>query len=170
MDYQIINMLKSIHYHLHSLRSIRNLIQLSIDIFISSSYILSLFDYCNNPLFNIPVYKLNKLQTLQNEVARLWIPITPSLHWLKPTTQTATIIYLIKYKLSIITHKVIHHNSSQLPHTPTTNNTITRSSNTFFLDTHSITCSRAFTLSAPYNWNSLPASLRTISSTISFKP
>ena len=31
------------------------------------------------------------------------------------------------------------------------------------------TCSRAFNLSTPYNWNSLPASHRTISSTNSFK-
>ena len=115
MDYQISNMHKSIHYHLHSLRSICNSIPLSIAIIISSSYILPLFDYCNNLLFNIPAYKLNKLQTLQNAVARCVFqlprrstdsikPLLKQLHWLP-------IIYRIKYKLSLITHKVIHHNS-----------------------------------------------------------
>ena len=64
MDYQISNMHKSIHYHIYSIRSICNSI-LSIAIIISSSYILHLFDYCNNLLFNISAYKLNKLQTLQ---------------------------------------------------------------------------------------------------------
>ena len=39
MDYQISNMHKSIHYHLHSIRSIRNSIPFSITIIISSSYI-----------------------------------------------------------------------------------------------------------------------------------
>ena len=115
MDYQISNMHKSIHYHLHSIRSIRNSIILSIAIIISSSYIFPLFDYCNNLLFNIPAYKLNKLQTRQNTVARCVFrlprrstdsikPLLKQFHWLP-------IIYRIKYKLSLITHKVIHHNS-----------------------------------------------------------
>ena len=61
-----------------------------------------------------------------------FIVITTTLHWL--------LIYRIKYKLSLITHKVIHYNSPVylvplISHPPTTNNTITRSSNTFLLDT-----------------------------------
>ena len=148
MDYQISNNHKSIHYHLHSLRSIRNSLLLSIGIIISSSYILPLFDYSNNLFFNIPAYKLNKLQTLQNAVVRCVFslprrstdslkPLLKQLHWLP-------IIYYIKYKISLITHKVIHHNSpdylvSLTSHPPTTNNTITRSSNTFLTSFISIT-------------------------------
>ena len=52
MDCSICKMHKSIHYHLHSLLH------------------KPLFNYCNNLLFNIPAYKLNKLQTLKNVVAR----------------------------------------------------------------------------------------------------
>ena len=117
MYYQISDMHKSIHYHLHSLRSICNSIPLSIAIIISSSYILPIlrFDYCNNLLFNIPAYKRNKLQTLQNAVARCVFhlprgstdsikPLLKHLHWLP-------IIYRIKYILTLLTYKVMHHNS-----------------------------------------------------------
>ena len=115
---------QSIHYHLHSLRSICNSL-------ISSLYILPLFDYCNNLLFNIPAYKLNKLQILQNTVVGCVFqlpcrstdsikPLLKQLHWLP------IIGYRIKYKLSLPTHKVIHHNSPDylvpLIYRPTTSN------------------------------------------------
>ena len=96
-------MYKSIHYHF------------PIDVTIASSYILPLFDYCNNLLFNLPAYKLIKLQRLQNAVVRCVhllprrssdsiTPLLKQLHWLQ-------VSYRIKYKLSLKIHKAIHHNS-----------------------------------------------------------
>ena len=76
--------------------------------------ILPLFDYCNNLIFNIPYSSAQYTQ----------------LHWLS--------IYRILNKLSLITHKVIHYNSPDylVPSLQlTTNNTITRSSNAFLIDT-----------------------------------
>ena len=70
LDYHLIHMHKSIHYHLHCLRLIRHSIPLPIAITIASSYIIPLFDYCNSLLFNLPDYKLIKLQQLQNAVVR----------------------------------------------------------------------------------------------------
>ena len=70
LDSHLIHMHKSIHYHLHCLRLIRRSIPLPIAITIASSYIIPLFDYCNSLLFNLPEYKLIKLQRLQNDVVR----------------------------------------------------------------------------------------------------
>ena len=84
-------------------------------VIIASYYILPLFDYCNNLLFNLPAYKLIKLLRLQNYVVRCihLLPrrssdsITPLLKQL----QWLPVSYRIKYKLSLIIHKAIHHNS-----------------------------------------------------------
>ena len=70
LDTHITNMHKSIHYHLHCFRLIRRSIPFPIAVTIASSYILTLFDYCNNLLFNLSAYKRIKLQRLQNAVVR----------------------------------------------------------------------------------------------------
>ena len=61
LDYHLIHMHTSIHYHIHCLRLIRRSIPLPIAITIASSYIIPLFDYCNYLLFILPDYKLIKL-------------------------------------------------------------------------------------------------------------
>ena len=183
LDIHIAHMHKSIHYHLHCLRLIRRSITLPIAITIASSYISPLFDNCNSLLFNLPTYKLNKLQRLQNAVVRCVYllprrssdsitPLLKQLHWLP-------VLYRIQYKLSLTIHKAIHHNSpdylASLLHLYMPTTTLhTRSSNTFILATphlynlHSSHI-RSFSLSAPYHWNSLPNHLRTIISTPTFK-
>ena len=106
---------KSIHYHLHCLRLIRRSIPLHIAITIASSYIIPLFDYCNSLIFNLPEYKLIKLQWLQNAVVlcvyllprRSSDSITPLLKQL----HRLPVPYRIKYKFSLTIHKAIHHNS-----------------------------------------------------------
>ena len=183
LDTNISHMHKYIHYHLHCFRIIRRSIPFPIAVTIASSYILPIFDYCNNLLFNLPAYKLIKLQRLQNAVVRCVhllprrssdsiAPLLKQLHRLPVSNR-------IKYKLSLEIHKAIHHNSpdnlAPLLHLHTLTTPIhTRSSNTFILTTphlnnlHSSHI-RSFDLSAPYHWNSLSYNLRTITSTSSFK-
>ena len=167
LDYHLIHMHKSIHYHLHCLRLILFSIPLPIAITIASSYIIPLFDYCNSLLFNIPDYKIIKLQRLQNAVVRCVhllprhshdsiIPLLKQLHWLP-------VPYRIKYKLSLTIHKAIHHNSpdylASIIHLQTPITTLqTRSSNTFILTTPYLyklhfSNIRSFALSAPYHCN-----------------
>ena len=97
LDIHIALMHKSIQYHF------------SIAVTIASSYILPLFDYCNNLLFNLPAYKLIKLQRLQNSLVRCVhllprrsadsiIPLLKQLHWLP-------VSYRIKHKLSLTIYK-----------------------------------------------------------------
>ena len=183
LEYHLIHMHKSIHYHLHCLRLIRRSIPLPIAITITSSYIIPIFDYCNSLLFNLLDYKLFKLQRLQNAVVSCVhllprhspdsiTPLLKQLHWLPNPCR-------IKYKLSLTIHKAIHHNSpdylASLLHLHTPITTLqTLSSNTFILTTphfyilHSSNI-HYFALYAPYHWNSLPKHLRINSSTPSFK-
>ena len=144
IDSHLIHMHKSIHYHLHCLRLIRRSIPLPIAITIASSYIIPLFDYCNSLLFNLPEYKLIKLQRLQNAVVRCVhllprrssdsiTPLLKQLHWLP-------VPYRIQYNLSLTIHRAIHHNSpdylASLLHLHTHITPLqTRSSNTFILTT-----------------------------------
>ena len=54
----ISNLLRSINFHLHYFRLIRNSISLSVSITLASSFILPLFDYCNILLFSLPNYQI----------------------------------------------------------------------------------------------------------------
>ena len=186
LDTHIAHKHKSIHYHLHCFRLIRRYIPLPIAITIASSYILPLFDYCNILLFYLPVYKLIKLQRLQNAVVRC-VHLLPrrsynSITHVLKQLHCLPVANRIKYKLSLTIHKAIHHNypdylASLLHiaslHTPTTP-IHTRSSFTFLFTIHNLhnlhsSHIRSFSLYAPYHWNSLPYHLRAMTSTSSFK-
>ena len=110
----ISNLLRSINFHLHSFRLIRNSISLSVSITLASSFILPLFDYCNILLFSLPGYQITKLQILQSALVRLifkidrfsQIHISPylhRLHWLP-------IKFRIISKVLLLTHNSFHHN------------------------------------------------------------
>ena len=105
----ISNLLRSINFHLHSLRLIRNSISLSFSITLASSSILPLFDYCNILLFSLP-----KLQILHNALVRsifkidrfTQIHISPYLHRL----HWPPIKFRIIFKALLLTHNSLHHN------------------------------------------------------------
>ena len=110
----ISNLLRSINFHLHSFRLIRNSISLSVSITLPSSFILPLFNYCNILLFSLPGYQIKKLQILQNALVRSifkidrfsQIHISPylyRLHWLP-------IKFRIIFKVLLLTHNSLHHN------------------------------------------------------------
>ena len=54
----ISNLIRSINFHFHSYRLIRNSISLSVSITLASSFILTLFDYCNILLLSLPGYQI----------------------------------------------------------------------------------------------------------------
>ena len=110
----ISNLLRSINFHLHSFRLIRNSIPLSVSRNLATSFILPLFDHCNILLFSLPGYQIKKLQIPQNALARSifkigrfsQIHISPylkRLHWLP-------IQFRIIYKVLLLTHNSLHHN------------------------------------------------------------
>ena len=76
---------------------------------ISSSIVHSKLDYCNSLYYNLPKSQINRLQLIQNCLARtvvkapkspLITPILRSLHWLKINER-------IQYKLLSLTYKVL---------------------------------------------------------------
>jgi len=154
-----------------------NIMRLAIDPFLDSktasliatSIVHSKLDYCNSLYYNLPKSQLNRLQHIQNSLARAVViapkfghttPIFKSLHWLKRNER-------IEYKILSLTFKLLY--TAQPPYLynlislqPLRN---TRSSSVVTLarpPTHSslkIT-SRTFRYASPHLRNQLPHSLR----------
>ena len=108
--YQI-SVSKSCHFHIRDIRRIRHLLPLSTATALANSLVSSKLDYCNslNLLWHISQTNLNKLQRIQNSLARVFTNtskyqhITPTLkklHWL-PIKQR------IDYKTCLLTYKTL---------------------------------------------------------------
>ena len=94
-------------YHIHELRCIRPYLDFKTASTIATSVVHSKFDY--SLYHNLPNYQLNRLQQIQNSLARAVVkapksshipPILKSLHWLKVNER-------IEYKLLSLTYKVL---------------------------------------------------------------
>ena len=95
---------------LYSLRRIRKYLSHQATELLIHAFIFSHIDYCNGLLNSVPKYQINKLQRIQNMVARLvhklpkFSHVTPlliDLHWLP-------VEYCVRYKLLLFTYKGIH--------------------------------------------------------------
>ena len=62
---------KSVSYALYRIGRIRNLLDQTSTERLIHAFVTSRLDYCNSMLHNLPVYLTNRLQLLQNSVARL---------------------------------------------------------------------------------------------------
>ena len=106
---QINSVSKSCHFHIRDIRRIRHLLPLSAATALANSLVSSKLDYCNSLYSGISQSNLNKLQRIQNSLARVitntskYQHITPTLkklHWL-PIKQR------IDYKLCLLTYKTL---------------------------------------------------------------
>ena len=104
---QINSVSKSCHFHIRDICRIRHLLSLSAATALANSLVSSKLDYCNSLYCGISQANLNKLQRIQNSLARAitntskYQHITPTLkklHWL-PIKQR------IDYKLCLLTYK-----------------------------------------------------------------
>ena len=82
---------KSCHFHIRDIRRIRHLLPLSTATALANSLVSSKLDYCNSLYSGISQANLNKLQRIQNSLARVITntskyqhitPILKKLHWL----------------------------------------------------------------------------------------
>ena len=106
----IVNSLsKSCHFHIRDIRRIRHLLPLSAATALANSLVSSKLDYCNSLYNGISQANLNKIQRIQNTLARVVTntskfehitPILKKLHWL-PIKQR------IDYKLCLLTYKTL---------------------------------------------------------------
>jgi len=76
-----------------------------------TSIVHSKLDYCNSLYHNLPNYQLNRLQQIQNSLARAVVkapkashitPILKSLHWLKVNERIEYILLSVTYKVLTI--------------------------------------------------------------------
>ena len=167
---------KACYFHLRSLRHIRRSLTDDMAISIAVALVQSRLDYCNSLLFGISSFNINKLQRVQNLAARLalnnWSTPVHSLllklHWLPVQSR-------IKFKISSIVFKLMSENQPEnlnsliKPYVPPR---LLRSSDQFLLLQPRIRTStgqRAFSVCAPFIWNSLPLHIRLSPCLASFK-
>ena len=158
---------KACHFYLRSLRHIRRSLTDDMAISIAVALVQSRLDYCISLLFGISAFNIHKLQRVQNLAARLalnnWSAPAHSLllklHWLPVQSR-------IKFKISSIVFKLMSENQLE-----NLNSLIKlyvplrllRSSDQFLLlqpQVRTSTGQRAFSVCAPFIWNSIPLHIR----------
>ena len=109
-NHHISNVCRSSFYQIRQLRQIRSSLDLDSSILLANGLVSSKLDYCNSLLYNLPVNSINRLQRVQNSLARAVVPsskrsnhITPTLiklHWLPVKKR-------IEFKIATITYKLL---------------------------------------------------------------
>ena len=167
---------KVTHFQIRDIRRIRDLVPKSALIPLANALVTSRLDYCNSLYNGISKTNMQKLQRLQNSIARAITktpkhnhitPVLKKLHWL-PVEQR------IKFKTSLLVYKTLQSGQPQylksmLNHPKHSHST--RFSNSL-LDvprTNTETGKRAFSVAGPKTWNSLPLSVRSAISLNTFK-
>ena len=141
--------------------------------------ITSRLDYCNGLLYGAPVYQIKKLQRVMNASARLvyrapkYCHITPllrELHWLPVRLR-------VDFKILLVTFKILHGVAPSYLEDlvlPASHYQLRRNNNGILLErsrlrTKKTMGDRAFSIAAPFLWNSLPLPIRQETSIDSFK-
>ena len=165
-------------YHIRQLRQIRSSLDSNSAILLANALVTSKLDYCNSLYYNLPATSIQRLQRVQNALARA---VTPSVKWkdhISPTLRNLhwlPVQQRISFKIACLTFKILHQNQPAYlfelltPYNPSRN---LRSCNQQFLtvpriDSAAGRCS--FSFAAPTIWNDLPLALRTASSFSSFR-
>ena len=140
-DDHITAICRSTYFHIRNIGKIRNLLSYNACSTIIHALISCRLDYCNSLLYNVPTHKIDRLQRLQNQCARILTKsprrehittVLKSLHWLKIQDR-------ITYKILMLTYKSYYNNKDCL--------------NTFL--------ERSFIYAAPCEWNKLSECIRT---------
>jgi len=106
---QISSLSNTCYYHIHELRCICPYLDFKTATTIATSIVHSKLDYYNSLYYNLPKSQTNRLQVIQNSLARAVVkalkfyhitPILKSLHWLKIDER-------IEYKLLSLTYKTL---------------------------------------------------------------
>ena len=108
-DEHVKNTVKASNFHIKALRHIRPLLNKSIANSVACSIVTTRLDYCNSLLYRTSKTNLDKLQRIQNTLARVVAgsrkrdhitPVLKDLHWL-PVEQR------INYKIALITYRIL---------------------------------------------------------------
>ena len=173
----ISNVCRSSFLNIRTVSRIRNLLDIETTKMLVCSLVTSRLDYCNSLLFGLPDCTINKLQLVQNSIARLVVPgtrkfdhispILKELHWLPIRKR-------IDFKIAVLTYKTLASKSPEylyqyLNLLPDSNR---RSSGKKILSIPRISSEngrRSFAYASASVWNSLPVALRLNPNLESFK-
>ena len=106
---QISTLSKSCYHHIRALRCIRPYLDLQTAKTVATSIVHSKLDYCNSLYYGLPKSQINRLQHIQNALARTVVqapkfqhitPILKSLHGLKVSERNEYKIISLTYKNS----------------------------------------------------------------------
>jgi hypothetical protein len=177
-DQHTASVVKSSNFNIRALRHIRPMLDRSVANTIACSIVSTRLDYCNSLLFGMSAKNIQKLQRIQNALARVVTgsrrrahikPVLRDLHWL-PVAQR------IEYKIALITHKVLANGQPEYLHSLMTEHKPTRhlrSEHQRLLSKPtgltSALGSRSFTRASEAVWNKLPEVIRRTESTQCFK-
>ena len=169
---------KSAYYQIRQLRQIRSSLDISSAIILANSLVISKLGYCNSLLNGLPKSSINRLQVVQNSLARAIYPsakrsdhVSPllhKLHWLPVSSR-------IEFKIATLTFKVLKFQQPAymfdmiVPYIPPRS---LRSSNKNLLivpDIRSEMGRRSFSFAAPTIWNSLLQHIRSSDSLSVFR-
>src|SRR5207245_4447669 len=170
---------RSSFYHIRQLRQIRASLDTNSAVLLANALLSSKLDYCNSLFYNLPAKSLNRLQLVQNALARVVVPSVRRNHHISPTLRQLHWLPIpkrITFKIAFITCKTLHHKQPSyltelltLRHDTSHNTRSSDSPN--FLSVSKINSERgrrSFLYAAPTIWNSLPDSLRASVSVSSF--
>ena len=76
---------RSSFYHIRQLGQIRASLDTNSSVLLANSLVSSKLDYCNSLFYNLPAKSLNRLQLVQNALARVVVPSVRRNHQLTPT-------------------------------------------------------------------------------------
>jgi hypothetical protein len=179
-DKHVTGVVRSCNYHMHALRHIRPVITAEVAKTVACSMVSTRLDYCNSLLYGTTAKNLQRLQVVQNDLARTVLQVSrgssatcslKSLHWLPVKTR-------IDYKIATTVYKL---RSSSTPaylselisdYQPSRE---LRSADKLLLRELEgpvrklAFSSKAFSISAPIVWNSLTVNCRECNNFETFK-
>ena len=177
LDKQIKSVCSSCYFHMKAFRHIRPALDDETARDVARCIVMSRIDYCNSLYFGLSKKNINKLQRIQNSLARLVlrapfrslsIPLLMTLHWLPVELR-------IRFKVALVVFKCrnklapIYLEDLLSDHVPTRS---LRSSGADYLcvpRVKTVVASRAFSSAGPFVWNDLPSNVRTARSVELFK-
>ena len=178
MDLQINQLVKCMNFELRRIARLKPYVPNKLVKTLVTSFVLSRLDYCNSLLVGLPNCKINKLQRVQNNAARLVLgrefdgssnEMLAKLHWLPVRAR-------IEFKIATLCFKCLNESApsylkDQISlYTPSRQ---LRSSDSNVLVIPKTRCKtfgdRAFCKAGPDIWNSLPEDILTLSSIDIFK-
>ncbi len=173
-DSQISSVSRACYFHIRDLRRIRRTLDSDTARIVATSLVQSKLDYCNSLYHGLPKSQLNRLQAIQNSLARC-VTFTPRFHHITPVLKALHWLKIeqrIQYKIISLTYSSLQHNSPvylrRLLTFPTHSHS-TRSSSAVTLFKPSVklaTAKRSFSFAAPTLWNLLPSHMRLPSTSV----